>query len=187
MGNTSVDNRRELFESLYEQYRPPVLGYCRRRTSLTGAEDACSETFLIAWRRLDELPGPPHTLPYLYRIAANVLANHARAFRRRSRLDAKLKGLGVAPAADPSALVVMNARHHEVIDALQRLKPKDREIVMLYTWEDLSRETIAEMMGLTKAAIDQRIHRSYRRLARILRPVASDSLDTARITYRSQP
>lgn len=39
---------------------------------------------------------------------------------------------------------------------------------MLYAWEDLSRETIAEMMGMSKAAIDQRIHRAHKRLARTL-------------------
>jgi DNA-directed RNA polymerase specialized sigma24 family protein len=57
-----------------------------------------------------------------------------------------------------------------VAAAVNRLKPKDREIVMLYTWEDLPREVIAGMMGMTKPAIDQRIHRSYQRLARILEP-----------------
>ena len=39
---------------------------------------------------------------------------------------------------------------------------------MLYAWEELPRPVIAEMMGMTKAAVDQRIHRSYQRLARAL-------------------
>jgi RNA polymerase sigma-70 factor (ECF subfamily) len=56
--------------------------------------------------------------------------------------------------------------------AIRKLKPQDREIVMLHAWEELSRPVIAEMMGMSKAAIDQRIHRSYRRLARMLGPVA---------------
>jgi DNA-directed RNA polymerase specialized sigma24 family protein len=41
---------------------------------------------------------------------------------------------------------------------------------MLYAWEDLSRETIAEVMGMTRSAIDQRIHRANQRLARMLEP-----------------
>jgi DNA-directed RNA polymerase specialized sigma24 family protein len=42
-----------------------------------------------------------------------------------------------------------------VVAAVNRLKPKDREIVKLYAWEDLPRDIIAEMMGMTRAAIDQ--------------------------------
>jgi RNA polymerase sigma-70 factor (ECF subfamily) len=66
--------------------------------------------------------------------------------------------------------VAQSAHHQEVVAAVRRLKPKDREIVMLYAWEDLSRETIAEMMGMTRSALDQRIHRANQRLARILEP-----------------
>lgn len=168
--NRQVDQQRERFESLYDDRRLHVLGYCMRRAQPSDARDACSESFLVAWRRIDEIPEPPKTLPYLYGIAGKVLANQARTLRRRSRLDAKLKHLGIAPAADPSALVLRNSRYDEVLAALDKLKPRDREILMLYNWEELSREAIAEMMDMTKAAVDQRIHRSYKRLARILRP-----------------
>ena len=158
------------FEDLYEEHRLEVLAYCIRRLERDEAADACSETFLVAWRKLDELPPPPETLPYLYGIARKVVSNHARSLRRRVRLDARLSSLGVSPVADPSAVVVQNSQHREVIAAVRRLKPTDREIVMLFAWEDLPRETIAEMMGMTRSAIDQRIHRANQRLARILEP-----------------
>ena len=93
-----------------------------------------------------------------------------RSLHRRSRLNAKLANLAVAPPADPSALIVQSSRDQEVVAAVQKLKPKDREIVMLHAWEDLPRDAIAGMMGMTRAAIDQRIHRSCQRLARILEP-----------------
>lgn len=163
--------QREAFEQLYEEYRLQVLAYCTRRVRPGEAADACSETFLIAWRRLEDIPPPPQTLPYLYGIAGNVVHNHLRSMRRRGRLDAKLKHLGEEPAADPSTVVVRRERDAEVERAVRQLRPKDREIVMLYAWEDLSRETIAEMMDLSKAAVDQRIHRAYKRLARTLGPV----------------
>jgi RNA polymerase sigma-70 factor (ECF subfamily) len=146
------------------------MAYCLRRTNGPDAADACAEVFLIAWRRLDTVPGPPETLPYLYGIARRVLSNQLRTLRRRARLEEKLRNLGVAAAVDPAYLIAQGARDQEVAAAVNRLKPKDREIVMLYTWEDLPREVIAGMMGMTKAAIDQRIHRSYQRLARILEP-----------------
>jgi RNA polymerase sigma-70 factor (ECF subfamily) len=158
------------FEDLYDVYRLDVLAYCLRRLGRDDAADACSETFLVAWRRLDELPSPPETLPYLYGIARRVVSNQSRSLRRRGRLDARLVSLGVTSVPDPSVVVAQDSHHRDVVAAVRRLKPKDREIVMLYAWEDLPRETIAEMMGMTKAAIDQRIHRANQRLARILEP-----------------
>jgi RNA polymerase sigma-70 factor (ECF subfamily) len=81
--------------------------------------------------------------------------------------------------ADPLHVVVQSADDRVVSDAVHRLKPTDREIVMLDVWEDLSRAEIAEVMGMTRAAIDQRIHRAYQKLARSLghvieiRPIGS--------------
>ena len=169
MGSLPPRNERT-FESFYKEHRLPVFAYCMRRTRSADADDACSETFLVAWRRIDDIPPPPGTLPYLYGIAGRVLSNQLRALHRRSRLDEKLRNLGVAPPVDPSTLIVQSSRDQEVVAAIHKLKPKDREILMLYAWEDLPREAIAEMMGMTRAAIDQRIHRSYQRLARILKP-----------------
>ena len=166
----TAGERGKIFESLYSRHRLEVLAYCARRIGPSDAADACSETFLVAWRRIEDVPAPPMTLPYLYGIAGRVLSNHFRALHRRSRLGTVLGSLGVTSPPEPADVVLQNSKNQDVVAAVRRLSPKDREIVMLYTWEELSRETIAEMMGTTKAAIDQRIHRSYRRLARMMAP-----------------
>lgn len=168
---SSLSQRR--FNDLYEEHRLAVLAYCTRRLGRDDATDACSETFLVAWRRLDEVPPAPETLPYLYGVASRVVSNHVRSLRRRGRLDARLASLGVAVAPDPAIHVVQGGRDLEVVAAVRRLSPRDREIVMLYAWEDLPRDTIAEMMGMSRSAIDQRIHRANRKLARMLEPGGS--------------
>jgi RNA polymerase sigma-70 factor (ECF subfamily) len=157
------------FEHIYEDYSLRILAYCIRRADHEGAADACSETFLVAWRRFDQIPPEPKTLPYLYGVAARVLANQRRSLHRKNKLHSKLANLGITAVPDPAVIVARKAEDAEVVEAVRRLNPKDREIVMLYTWEELPRETIAEMMGMTKTAVDQRIHRSYQRLARALR------------------
>ena len=171
---SSVDQRR--FERLYDEHRLAVLAYCTRRVQGSEAADACAETFLVAWRRIHDVPASPATLPYLYGIARRVIANQHRTFRRRSRLEARLLGLGLAPPVDPSVVSLQSVQDREVVAAVRSLPPKDREIVMLWAWEDLPRSTIAEIMGMTTAAVDQRIHRAYRRLARTLRGVVVDDL-----------
>jgi RNA polymerase sigma-70 factor (ECF subfamily) len=163
----ATDQDDRAFKQLYERYCLAVHAYCIRRAGQEVAADAFSETFLVAWRRLDRIPPEPKTLPYLYGVAARVLANQRRSLHRRNRLDLKL-ALEITAVPDPAVIVARKAQDAEVLAAVRRLAPRDREIVMLYTWEELPRETIAEMMGMTKTAVDQRIHRSYKRLARSL-------------------
>ena len=178
--------RQERFEAIYSENRLAVLAYCSRRVGSVDAADACSEVFLTAWRRLDDVPLPPKTLPYLYGIAGHIVSNHFRASARRTRLLAKLSAQAVPAPDQPDVIVVRKDR--EVISALRGLRAKDREIVMLYTWEDLSRDTIADLMGMTRAAIDQRIHRSYKRLARMLRPrLEANSLISSPVTEEGGP
>ncbi len=171
MRKTRNADRDPRFEEMWDKCRPLVLAYCMRRTSAHDAEDACSETFLVAWRRLDDVPDQPRTILYLYGIAGKVLSNQKRSVHRRTRLDERLSRLGVTQPIDPGVLVVQNTEDEVVMSAVRRLQPKDREIIMLDAWEELSRHDIAEVMGMTRSAVDQRIHRAYKRLARSLEPM----------------
>ena len=177
--------RQRRFEALFEAHKLDVLAYCTRRLGRIDATDACSETFLVAWRRLGDIPPSPKTLPYLYGIASRVVSNQFRTLRRRSRLEAKLGALGVSVAPDPEVVVLQRARDQEVVAAVRKLNPKDREIVMLYAWEDLPREAIAEVVGMTRAAVDQRLHRANQKLALILdRGAETDGVSTPPIAER---
>jgi len=169
---TTVDMARKArFEAIWAEHSLKVRAYCMRRVASHDADDVAAEIFLVVWRRIDEIPPAPKTLLYIYGIAGKVVSNHTRSFRRRSRLDEKLRNLGVAPPVDPALLVVQSSDDAEVASAVRNLSRRDREIVMLYAWEDLPRDDIAEIMGMTRSAVDQRIHRSYQRLARALQPL----------------
>ena len=78
----------ERFVSLYERHAALVLAYARRRIGAAEAEDVLAETFLVAWRRRDEVPDD--ALPWLYAVAGNVLRNRVRSERRRAALSARL-------------------------------------------------------------------------------------------------
>src|SRR5439155_83532 len=77
-----------------------VFAYARRRATKDEADDVVSETFLVAWRRFDELPAEP--LPWLIGTARKVLANRRRSDDRRDALVVRLRSLpGSSPSADP--------------------------------------------------------------------------------------
>jgi RNA polymerase sigma-70 factor, ECF subfamily len=66
-----VHDPDERFTALYDRHYRSVLGYTLLRAGQDAAEDVVSETFLVAWRRLDDLPDPP--LPWLLGVARNLL------------------------------------------------------------------------------------------------------------------
>lgn len=171
------DDRRLRFERLYERHRAPVLAYFVRRIARDDAEDSCAETFLVAWRRIEDVPDDG-ALPYLYGIASRVLANRERSTWRRRRLVAKAKGAEVVEPNDPITIVMRRDVDRSVEAEVRRLPAKYRDVVMLYAWEDLPRAQIASVLGISKSAVDQRLHRAYRRLARSIRHESVDAAAT---------
>ena len=111
---------RELFNSSYHH----VLGYAlRRAASRDDAADVVAETFLVAWRRLDDLPSEALTRPWLYGVARRVLANQRRSTGRRELLAARLREVPRLPVIDAPFLEGLS----EVGAVLHRLAPGDRE------------------------------------------------------------
>jgi RNA polymerase sigma-70 factor (ECF subfamily) len=156
------------FDEVYRLHAPEILAYCARRVSRDEAMDAASEVFVIALRRIDKVPSGEQALPWLYVTARNVLRNRARSTRRQRRLTEKLSVEAETSVAGPETQVVRREAHQELIDAMDKLSDKDREIIRLVQWEGLSRETVAEMFFVSRPAIDQRLSRAYKRLGRTL-------------------
>src|SRR5215218_9123212 len=86
-----ADHRRAWFRAVYDANYHRVLGFVLRRTAnREDAEDVVAETFLTAWRRLDQIPAGVGARLWLYGVARNALANHHRGERRRGRLRGRL-------------------------------------------------------------------------------------------------
>lgn len=157
----------ERFRSMYDQYYPAVFAYCSRRTNRSDAFDATSEVFLTAWRRLDEVPPEDRTLSWLYGTAYRVLSNQWRSRDRRRRLVTRLRSdTAGSGAPQPEFELVRSEAAREVVDALSKLNARDQEMLRLAEWEEMSPAEIAELIGVSRNAIDQRLHRARERLAR---------------------
>ena len=161
VASSEKENR---FDALYNEHHRHVLAYCLRRSEWADAHDATAEVFVVVWRRLDELPPDAELLRWLYGVAGKVLANQRRSIRRLGRLVRRVGGLGAAFDPGPEVQLVQRADRQEVVQALGRLRPADQEVLRLYAWEDLTHEEIAGLLGSSRAAIAQRIHRAYERL-----------------------
>ncbi|MET7484449.1 sigma-70 family RNA polymerase sigma factor [Streptomyces sp. NPDC005538] len=164
--------RRARFESLAHVVVEPLHRYLLRRTGVDLVEDVLSETMLVLWRRIDDVPGlgtgsmsgsgpgpdPDDVLPWCYGVARGCLANARRADGRRLRL---VERLGRAQERAPADA----ADHGELHAALDALAEQDREVVRLWAWEGLAPRQIAEATGMTPNAVSIRLHRAKKRLA----------------------
>ena len=154
------------YRRLYEAYYGRILAYCIRRVGRQEAEDLAAEVFAVAWRRLDVVPQGGAAMAWLYGVAHRVVLRHWRTRDRRGRLNTRLTSLAPEPAANPDAIVV---RHHDyelVLAAASRLRPRDREVLQLALWEELSHDQIATVLDSSAPAVRQRFHRAKRALAR---------------------
>lgn len=155
------------FEGIFSACYSRVLGYAIRRTDdRAAAEEAVSETFLIAWRRFDAMPAD--ALPWLLGVARKVLANQRRAAGRRAP-DGPLVPLeAVADPAPGAAVADLVADRQAFAAAFASLSAGDREVLALVNWDGLSPREAATVLDCTPATFYLRLHRARRRLLKEL-------------------
>jgi RNA polymerase sigma-70 factor (ECF subfamily) len=154
--------RRMRFEAMFATHHDAVRRYIERRQSAGLVDDAIAETFLVAWRRLDEIPD--RTLPWLLGVARRVLADQHRAVRRRRRLSERLRldtlTDGLARDWEPPAGLTT-----ELASALAALTEHEREALLLVAWDGLSPADAARVAGCGAMAFRVRLHRARQRVA----------------------
>ncbi|TDD35073.1 sigma-70 family RNA polymerase sigma factor [Actinomadura sp. KC06] len=163
------DERRRRFEEIYAANRARILGYALRRTAdPQDAADVLAETFLTAWRRLDDVPSGAQARLWLYGVARRILANHHRGERRRSALAADLGSRLRTDLAVVAAPEGVTGDLADVAAAFRSLPEPDRELLSLVGWEGLDHGEIATVLGCSRNAVRIRLHRARRRFARAL-------------------
>jgi RNA polymerase sigma-70 factor, ECF subfamily len=161
-----MDNeaRESRFESLYSAHSAEILRFAVRcGADRVDAEEIVEETFLICWRRLDDVPEP--ALPWLIGVAKRVLSNRRRS---DSRLAALRRRLAHAKPDPPPGRTDDSTLHEEVRRALSSLRDADREVIELLVWQELTQDQAAEVLGCTRNAVTKRFRRARSRLEALL-------------------
>lgn len=165
----AVGAREQRFTELYERCYGAVYAYAARRAGRESADEIAAETFLIAWRRFEALPSEP--LPWLYGVARNVVMRRLAADVREVRALAAVtneiavsREVGCDGGDDP-----------RLAAAWQCLSGRDREVLALVAWEELSVAEAAVALGCSARVFSVRLYRARRRLARLLAARATTS------------
>lgn len=144
------------FDQLFRAHATAVYRYFVRRGAAGDAQDLAADVLTTAWRRREDIPEGAE-LPWLYRTAGFVLANHRRKGRPVPVGDVPDE----PDDADPGDLAVAD---DEVRTVLAALAPRDRRILLLHAWEGLDGDQLATVLGVSRGGADAALSRARARL-----------------------
>lgn len=170
----------QAFRVFYEKTARPLYSYLSRISgNVTLAEDLAQEAYYRFLRAKLKSSDEAYQKNYLFRIATNLTHDH---WRRAPR------GAQLAPLQSPAADALLSSdRTAEYVQqssdlrrAMDRMKPREREILWLAYVEGSSHQEIAEVVGLRAGSIRLLLFRARRKLADLLRRAAEDIPDASK-------
>jgi RNA polymerase sigma-70 factor (ECF subfamily) len=148
--------------ALYDAHHRQVHAYAMRRGDRQVADEIVTDTFMVAWRRMADIPHSP--LPWLLGVARNLIQENFRRSARQASVEDEFRAWVATDepvASDPADVV---ADRDGVLTALAQLDEEDRELLTLIAWHGLSTAEAAEVIGCTTGTCAVRLHRARRRL-----------------------
>ena len=150
-------NQQE-FVATFRNHLPAVSKYLARRVARADVEDLASDIFEIAWRKRKEFKEGAE-LAWLYRIGGYVIANHRRREAKRAWLPL-LDTDAAAPSAEDLGIANVS-----IAQAWAELKPAERNILALSTFDGLSVTELAVALEITPNTASQRLGRARKNFA----------------------
>ncbi len=163
---------RDAGGALFERYFEAVHRFFTNKTS-RGVEDLVQDTFTACLGARDRFRRESSFRTFLFATARNVLFAHYRGRIRDPGADSI--GDSMLVDLDPSPSSVLGRRDEErlLLEALRRI-PLDFQIAIeLYEWEELTALEVAEVLGISEAALRSRVHRAKHELREQLRKLAA--------------
>jgi len=168
------------FEAMMRANGPRIYTLAARLTgNLTDGQDLAQETFVNAYKYWDSFKGDSEVSTWLYRICVNAWKNRVRYEKRRAfwkhfSLDARdgddNESVRELPSPDASAgEVIEKTQEIQALHAvLSRMKPEDRDVLVLYEMEERSYEEIAQLLDVPIGTVRSRLARSRDKLRDML-------------------
>jgi RNA polymerase sigma-70 factor (ECF subfamily) len=168
----------ELFGILFDRHFATIHRYLERRIGRDGADELAAEVFRIAFeRRACFRALHESALPWLYGLATNLMLKRWRGERRHLRALARASNewrdvLDDVDGADER--VAAQALGGRLLDALASLPERDRDVLVLVAWEELSYEEIAAALDIPVGTVRSRLNRARRTLRELLTDIGNE-------------
>jgi RNA polymerase sigma-70 factor (ECF subfamily) len=180
------DNRA--FDRLVHRYQAQVYRAMTRACANPDlAADVLQEALIRAFRALPQFRGDASFATWLYRIARNLCVRKQQQMLSHPTVsldqpmgdeegaDTLLRQMADFNLQNPQQVVLAEEIRQKVREAVDKLPPNLREVLILRDMEDLSNQETAERTGLTVAAVKARLHRARSLLRQHLEEYFSES------------
>lgn len=157
----------EAFAALFDRYSGMIYRYVSKRLGPEPAEDLVGETFLVAFARRKSYDlSYPDARPWLFGIATKLVSRHHRSEGARYRLLLRTPSARdvESPVDQVLAGVTAQASRTALTGALSALPAKDRDVLLLIAWADLSYEEVAQALGIPIGTVRSRLNRARRKV-----------------------
>lgn len=158
----------EAFAAIYDRHAAALFRYARRRLGADAAQDVVGDAMLAAFRarrRYD--PSRPDARPWLFGILTREISRRRRTERNRYRAIARLGARDATdqgPAERVAAQVAAEAARRPLAHALASLAARDRDVLLLVAWADLSYREVAAALGIPIGTVRSRLNRARRQV-----------------------
>ena len=158
-------DREGRFRVLYASVYPDLLRFVQRRAGADHAEDLVAETFLVVWRRFEDVPSDAgDSRAWIFGICRNIMLNGRRGDQRRNALGVRLAAAVPVSAAD----LDLAEQRVDLARAWRQLSEVHQEALGLAVFEDLSGPQAAAVLGISPVAYRIRLTRARRALRLLL-------------------
>jgi RNA polymerase sigma factor (sigma-70 family) len=155
-----------VFAVLFDRHFETIYRYVERRAGRDVADEVSGDVFRIAYERRSRLTAlDGSALPWLYGVATNLVHKHWRSESRRLRALARSGGVSEPhDGGSPEARLDAQAAAPRLLNALAGLSRRDRDVVVLVAWDDLSYDEVAVALGIPVGTVRSRLNRARRAL-----------------------
>ena len=163
------------FLELYDRHRQPIFRFAYRLLGEVDiAEDVTHDCFLSLIRKPENFrPERASLRTYLFAAARNLALKYFRNSGRETGLEEMTEEPQLSPRHEPLRKLLDEELAAEVRRAVFSLAPLQREALVLFEYEGLSLNDIAEITGADVGAVKGRLYRARERLKRVLGPYLS--------------
>lgn len=158
----------ELIESAYEEFADAIFRHCYLRVSNREVgKDIMQDTFIKAYQYAKKGETIENIRALLYKIANNLIIDYFRKAKEAS-LDA-MNEAGFDPKGSDGSDFGKALDEEAIVKTLQKLRPEDRELIIMRYIDDLKPRDIAIILGLAPNTVSVRIHRAIKELEPLLK------------------
>jgi RNA polymerase sigma-70 factor (ECF subfamily) len=161
----------EAFGAIYDRHAPALLRFLSRRAGARIAEGLVGELFRIAFERRKTFDtSRSSALPWLYGIGSNLLLKHRRDEARRLRANARMAADDAVDGRSSARAIEARLLFPRVADAIEALPDDEREALLLFAWEELPYQSMAEALELPIGTVRSRLNRARAHLRELIKP-----------------